>query len=69
MRNPRHDARPGARGGAHGEVATERLDALRERFGTLVGVDRPAAEGDFVVLDLKAEIDGEEVDSVSGVLE
>ena len=44
-----------------------RLDALRERFGTLVGVDRPAAEGDFVVLDLKAEIDGEEVDSVSGV--
>ncbi len=49
------------------EDVTERLDALRERFGTLVGVDRPAAEGDFVVLDLKAEIDGEEVDSVSGV--
>ncbi|AEE45564.1 trigger factor [Cellulomonas fimi] len=44
-----------------------RLDALRERFGTLVGVDRPAAEGDFVVLDLTASIDGEEVDSVSGV--
>lgn len=49
------------------EDVTERLDALRERFGTLVGVDRPAAEGDFVVLDLKAVIDGEEVDSVSGV--
>ncbi|MBO9553684.1 trigger factor [Cellulomonas sp.] len=44
-----------------------RLDALRERFGTLVGVDRPAAEGDFVVLDLVAAIDGEQVDSVSGV--
>ncbi|ROS77076.1 trigger factor [Cellulomonas sp. PhB143] len=48
------------------DVAT-RLDALRERFGTLVGVDRPAAEGDYVVIDLRATIDGEEVDSVSGV--
>jgi trigger factor len=44
-----------------------RLDALRERFGTLVGVDRPAADGDFVVLDLVAKIGDEEVDSVSGV--
>lgn len=45
----------------------ERLDALRERFGTLVGVDRPAAEGDFVVLDLRATIDDDEIDSVSGI--
>ncbi|QDW62955.1 trigger factor [Oerskovia sp. KBS0722] len=45
----------------------ERLDALRERFGTLVGVDRPAAEGDFVVIDLKAVIGDEEIDSVSGI--
>jgi len=44
-----------------------RLDALRERFGTLVGVDRPAAEKDFAVIDLSAKIDGEEVDTVSGV--
>ncbi|NMR19629.1 trigger factor [Cellulomonas fimi] len=44
-----------------------RLDALRERFGTLVGVDRPAGEGDFVVLDLEAKVDGEQVDSVSGI--
>lgn len=49
------------------EDVTERLDALRERFGTLVGVDRPAAEGDYVVLDLKAVIGDEEVDSVSGI--
>ncbi|WP_344106545.1 trigger factor [Myceligenerans crystallogenes] len=49
------------------EDVTERLDALRERFGTLVGVDRPAAEGDYVVLDLSAKIGDEEVDSVSGV--
>lgn len=49
------------------EDVTARLDALRERFGTLVGVDRPAAEKDFVVLDLVATIDGEQVDQVSGV--
>ncbi|QAY70500.1 trigger factor [Xylanimonas protaetiae] len=51
---------------ADADVA-ERLDALRERFGTLVGVDRPAAEGDYVVVDLKAVIGDEEVDSVSGI--
>jgi trigger factor len=44
-----------------------RLSTLRERFGTLVGVDRPAADGDFVVLDLAATVEDEEVDSVSGV--
>jgi len=46
---------------------TARLDALRERFGTLVGVDRPAADGDFVVLDLDAKVGAEEVDNVSGI--
>ncbi len=45
----------------------ERLTTLRERFGTLVGVERAAEDGDFVSLDLRAEIDGEEIDSVSGV--
>ncbi|MGN6754446.1 MAG: trigger factor [Intrasporangium sp.] len=45
----------------------ERLDALRARFGTLVGVERPVQDGDFVSLDLSAEVDGEEVDSVKGV--
>ena len=49
------------------EDVDARLDALRERFGTLVGVDRPAGEGDFVVLDLRAVIGEEEIDSVSGV--
>jgi trigger factor len=43
------------------------ITALRQRFGTLVGVDRAAAEGDFVSIDLKAEIDGEEIDAVTGV--
>jgi len=49
------------------EDVAGRLDSLRARFGTLVGVDRPAAEGDFVVLDLNAKIGDEEVDTVSGV--
>ena len=49
------------------EDVAGRLDALRERFGTLVGVDRPAQAGDFVQLDLVATIDGEEIDKVSGI--
>lgn len=43
------------------------LTKLRERFGTLVTVDRPAKQGDFVELDLVAKIDGNEVDQASGV--
>lgn len=49
------------------EELNAQLDALRERFGTLVGTDRPAAEGDYVVIDLSAKIGDEEVDSVSGI--
>lgn len=45
----------------------EQVQGLRERFGTLVGVDRPTADGDFVSLDIAATIDGDEIDSVSGV--
>jgi trigger factor len=48
------------------EVET-RLTALRERFGTLTGVDRPAADGDFVSIDLRAEIDGEEIETAKGI--
>ncbi|WP_246955680.1 trigger factor [Brachybacterium sp. Marseille-Q7125] len=44
-----------------------RLDELRERFGILVGVDRPAEDGDFVSLDMVATIDDEEIESVEGV--
>lgn len=42
------------------EVDTE-LQNLRARFGTLTGVERPAAEGDFVSIDLSATVDGEDV--------
>ena len=40
----------------------EYLGALRERFASLKGADRPAAEGDFVSIDLSAEVDGKPVD-------
>jgi trigger factor len=45
----------------------ERLTSLRERFGTLTGVTRAAEEDDFVVVDLRATVDGEEVEAVSGI--
>jgi len=47
------------------EVSDDDVDAelqsLRARFGTLTGVDRPVAAGDFVSIDLSATVDGEEV--------
>lgn len=50
------------------EVDSADVDAalaqLRERFATLSGVDRPAADGDFVSLDLSAARDGEPLDGV-----
>ena len=55
------------------EVTEEDVDTqvttLRERFATLNEVDRAAAEGDFVVMDLKAMKDGEVVEGaeVSGM--
>jgi trigger factor len=39
----------------------EQLDGLRSRFGTLITVERPVQQGDFVALDLLATVDGEEV--------
>jgi trigger factor len=46
------------------DVDTE-LQNLRARFGTLKGVERAAATGDFVSIDLKATIDGEDVPDAS----
>jgi trigger factor len=46
------------------DVDTE-LQSLRARFGTLTGVERPAATGDFVSIDLSANIDGEDVPEAS----
>ncbi|BBU22014.1 trigger factor [Mycobacterium xenopi] len=43
------------------EDVEKELQALRARFGTLTPVERPAAEGDIVSIDLSASVDGEEV--------
>ncbi len=40
----------------------EQVNALRERFGTLRTVERAAADGDFVTIDLAARQDGEVVE-------
>ena len=44
------------------EDVEEQVQNLRERFATLNDVDRAAADGDFVVMDLKATKDGEPVE-------
>ena len=43
----------------------EQLDELRDRFGTLKGVERPAESGDYVSLDLTTTADGEEIEEGS----
>jgi len=45
----------------------ERMTALRQRFGTLTTVDRVAATGDFVAIDLTATIGDEEIDTAKGI--
>ena len=40
----------------------EYLSDLRERFASLQGVDRPAAEGDYVSIDISASVAGKLVD-------
>ena len=49
------------------EDVNNRLETLRQRFGTLVSVERPASKGDYANIDLDAQIDGETVDSQEGV--
>jgi trigger factor len=44
------------------EEVDAQVDTLRERFGTLHGVDRAATDGDYVVLDLVARRDGQVVE-------
>jgi len=43
----------------------EQLDELRDRFGTLKTVERTAAEGDYISLDLATAVNGEEVEGGS----
>ena len=43
----------------------EQIEALRIRFGTLTTVEKDAASGDFVSIDLIARVDGKEVEGGS----
>ncbi|MFC4603225.1 trigger factor [Rhodococcus kronopolitis] len=43
------------------EAVEEQLLQLRQRFGTLTGVERGVQDGDFVSIDLSATVDGEAV--------
>jgi trigger factor len=43
----------------------EQVENLRERFGILRGVERAAADGDFVSIDLAATVDGEAVEELT----
>jgi trigger factor len=45
----------------------QRITALRQRFGTLTGVERVAAMGDFVSIDLAASIGEDQIDSAKGI--
>jgi trigger factor len=47
------------------EDVEKELESLRARFGTLKGVERPAAEGDFVSIDLSATVGGEDLPEAS----
>ncbi len=47
------------------EDVDEQLDGLRERFAVLTGVDRTAADGDFVSMNLSATVDGESVEDLT----
>lgn len=49
---------------ASDEHVDERLDSLRERFGTLEDVDRAAADGDHITIDVSGSKDGELLEEV-----
>lgn len=47
------------------EDVQAQVDLLRERFAVLKAADRPVRDGDYVSIDLRATVDGEEVDGGS----
>jgi len=49
------------------KAVDEELDSLRERFASLVSVDRPISQGDFVQLDLVAKIGDNTIDTANSI--
>jgi len=47
------------------EEVDAQLEELRDRFGTLKGVERPAENGDYVSLDLVSKVGDEEIEGGS----
>lgn len=47
------------------EEIDEQIDRLRSQYGELTEVDRPAAEQDYVTIDISGTQDGEEVDGLT----
>lgn len=47
------------------EAVDQELEDLRERFGELTDTKRKLKTGDFAIIDLKAEVDGEVVEDAS----
>jgi trigger factor len=52
-------------GKATDEDVNNRLERLRERFGTLESVGRPATKGDFVTIDMFGSLHGENLEGAS----
>jgi trigger factor len=46
------------------DEVTEQVDALRARFATLTDVERPAQDGDVLLVDLSGACEGEEVEDL-----
>lgn len=47
------------------EEVEGQLDRMREQFGQVEEVDRPAGDGDFVSIDISATVDGEELEEAT----
>jgi len=47
------------------EEVAEQVDALRARFATLTDVERPAQDGDVLLVDLAGSCEGEEVEDLN----
>ncbi|STC68665.1 trigger factor [Corynebacterium pilosum] len=47
------------------EALDEEIDKLRERFGELKDTKRKMKTGDFAIIDIEAEVDGEKVDEAT----
>ena len=48
------------------DLVDEQVEALRKRFGTFTTVDRECQDGDMLLVDIKGELDGVELEEFNG---